>query len=131
MPAGGAPGPAPQRQGGDRSGWLFASWRHHGFVTNSSLTAIAADETHRDHAIVEQVLLQHAELNSGPLAHAQSGKFDANAGCLWLLVLACLAFNLLRAAGAAASTRHAKARWTTLRTQLIAVPPGSRPPPDG
>jgi len=95
---------------------LFASWRHHGFVTNSTLAAVAADETHRDHAIVEQVI---AELKSGALAHAPSGKFDANAA--WL-ALACLAFNLLRAAGVAASTRHAKARWSTLRTQLVAVP---------
>ena len=95
---------------------LFATWRHHGFVTNSTLAAVEADETHRDHAIVEQVI---AELKSGALAHAPSGKFDANAA--WL-ALACLAFNLLRAAGAAASTRHAKARWATLRTQLVAVP---------
>ncbi len=48
---------------------LFASWRHHGFVTNSRLTTVAADETHRDHAIVEQVI---AELKSGALAHAPS-----------------------------------------------------------
>jgi hypothetical protein len=95
---------------------LFASWRHHGFVTNSKLTTVAADETHRDHAIVEQVI---AELKSGPLAHAPSGKFDANGA--WL-ALACLAFNILRAAGVAASTRHAKARWTTLRIHLVAVP---------
>jgi len=83
---------------------LFTMWRHHGFVTNSTLTAIAADETHRDHAIIEQVI---AELKDGPLAHAPSGKFTANPA--WL-ALACLSFNLLRAAGAAASTRHAKAR---------------------
>ena len=78
--------------------------------------AVAADETHRDHAIIEQVI---AELKDGPLAHAPSGKFAANAA--WL-ALACLAFNVLRAAGAAASLRHAKARWATLRTHLIAVP---------
>jgi len=95
---------------------LFTTWRHHGFVTNSTLSTVAADETHRDHAIVEQVI---AELKNGPLAHAPSGKFLANAA--WL-ALACLAFNLLRAAGAAASARHARARWATLRTQLIAVP---------
>jgi len=59
---------------------------------------------HRDHAIVEQVI---AELKDGPLAHAPSGKFTANAA--WL-TLACLSFNVLRAAGAAASTRHARAR---------------------
>ena len=53
------------------------------------------------------------------MAHAPSGEFLANAA--WL-ALACLAFNLLRAAGAAASARHAKARWATLQTQLIAVP---------
>jgi hypothetical protein len=95
---------------------LFTSWRHHGFITNSTLTTVAADETHRDHAIVEQVI---AELKNGPLAHAPSGKFLANAA--WL-ALACLSFNLLRAAGAAASARHAKARWATLRTQLVTVP---------
>ena len=33
-----------------------------------------------------------------------------------------IAFNLARAAGVAASTAHARARWATLRTQLIAVP---------
>jgi hypothetical protein len=95
---------------------LFTTWRHHGFVTNSTLTTLAADQTHRDHAIVEQVI---AELKNGPLAHAPSGKFDANAA--WL-ALACLAFNILRAAGAAASHRHAKARWATLRTHLVAIP---------
>ncbi|MEO3939243.1 transposase [Dermatophilaceae bacterium Soc4.6] len=95
---------------------LLTMWRHHRFVTNCTLKTVAADETHRDHAIVEQVI---AELKSGALAHAPSGKFLANAA--WL-ALACLAFNLLRAAGAAASARLAKARWATLRTQLVAVP---------
>ena len=95
---------------------LFTTWRHHGFVTNSTLSTVAADETHRDHAIIEQVI---AELKNGPLAHAPSGKFAANAA--WL-TLACLAFNVLRAAGAAASPRHAKARWATLRTHLVAIP---------
>lgn len=95
---------------------LFTSYRHHAFVTNSTLSTVDADETHRDHAIIEQVI---AELKDGPLAHAPSGKFHANAA--WL-ALACLAFNLLRAAGAAASARHAKARWATLHTHLIKVP---------
>ena len=95
---------------------LFTSWRHHGFITNSALTAVQADEIHRDHAIVEQVI---AELKDGPLAHAPSGKFTANAA--WL-ALACVAFNILRAAGAAASVRHARARWATLRTHLIDLP---------
>jgi hypothetical protein len=95
---------------------LFTTWRHHGFVTNSTLSTVAADEAHRDHAVIEQVI---AELKNGPLAHAPSGKFTANAA--WL-ALACVAFNVLRAAGAAASVRHAKARWDTLRTHLVAIP---------
>jgi hypothetical protein len=41
---------------------LFTSWRHHGFVTNSTLRTVASDETHRDHAIIEQVI---AELKDG------------------------------------------------------------------
>ena len=55
---------------------LLTLWRHHGFVTNSTLTAVDADQTHRDHAIIEQVI---AELKDGPLAHAPSGTFTANA----------------------------------------------------
>ena len=97
-------------------GELFDTWRHPAFITNSTLNAVDADATHRDHAIIEQVI---AELKSGPLAHAPSGSFAANAA--WL-ALGATAFNIMRAAGAAASTRHAKARWATLRTQLITVP---------
>jgi hypothetical protein len=97
-------------------GELFDTWRHHAFITNSTLSVVDADETHRDHAIIEQVI---AELKNGPLAHAPSGSFAANSA--WL-ALGCTAFNLLRAAGAIASARHAKARWATLRTHLIAVP---------
>jgi len=101
------------KQGQDE---LFTSWRHHAFVTHSTLSTVHADEHHRDHAIVEQVI---AELGDGPLAHAPSGKFTANAA--WL-TLATIAFNLLRGTGAAASPRHAHARWATLRSHLIAVP---------
>jgi hypothetical protein len=89
------------------------------FISNSTLGAVHADELHRDHAIIEQTI---AELKDGPLAHAPSGKFTANAA--WL-ALAVTAFNLLRAAGAAASTRHARARWATLRRT-----PHRRPRPD-
>jgi len=48
------------KQGQDE---LFTSWRYHGFVTNSTLSTVQADEYHRDHAIVEQVI---AELKDGP-----------------------------------------------------------------
>jgi len=33
-----------------------------------------------------------------------------------------IAFNLARTAGVLASKRHARARWATLRTQLLNVP---------
>lgn len=45
---------------------LFTLWRHHGFVSNSTLSTVAADETHRDHAIIEQVI---AEPKNSALAH--------------------------------------------------------------
>jgi len=101
---------------GTAQGELFAAYRHHAFVTNSTLSAVEADQRHRDHAVVEQVI---AELKGGPLAHLPSGSYAANAA--WL-AHAVIAFNLARAAGVLASTRHGKSRWATLRTQLINVP---------
>ena len=73
-----------------------------------------ADERHRDHAVVEQVI---AELKDGPLVHLPSGKYAANAA--WL-ALAVIAFNLARAAATAAGIR--KARWATLRRRIIDIP---------
>jgi len=95
---------------------LFAAYRHHGFITNSTLSMVEADARHRDHAIVEQVI---AELKDGPIAHLPSGAYAANAA--WL-AHAVIAFNLARTAGVLSSKRHARARWATLRTQLINVP---------
>ena len=95
---------------------LFAEYRHHAVFTDSTLSMLAAEAAHRDHAIVEQVI---AELKAGPLAHLPSGKFTANAA--WL-VCAAIAFNLTRAAGVLAGAFHAKARTATIRTQLINVP---------
>jgi hypothetical protein len=57
---------------------LFAAYRYHAFITNSTLTAIEADRRHRDHAIVEQVF---AELKAAGWAHLPSGQYTANA--LW------------------------------------------------
>lgn len=107
-----------QRLAGDgtEQGELFTAHRHHGFITNSALSTIEADERHRDHAVVEQVI---AELKDGPLAHLPSGSYAANAA--WL-AHAVIAFNLARTAGVLASNRHARARWATLRTHLINVP---------
>lgn len=97
-------------------GELFASYRHHGVFTDTPLDMLEAEVAHRAHAIIEQV---HADLRSGPLAHAPCGSFAANSA--WL-VLTAIAFNLTRAAGALASLFHAKATTATIREQLIGVP---------
>lgn len=93
-----------------------AVYRHHAFVTNSAFGVVEADAHHRDHAVIEQVI---AELKQGALAHLPSGKKTANSA--WL-AHAVMAFNLARATGVLAGNRHARARWATLRTQLINVP---------
>jgi hypothetical protein len=102
----------PQHQAGQDE--LFASYRYHAFITNSTLTTVDADAYHRDHAIVEQVI---AELKNGPLAHLPSGSYAANSA--WL-AHAVIAYNLARALGVAAPG-HSHARWATLRRRLIHV----------
>lgn len=98
---------------------LFATWRHHAFFTTidpAVLDTIAADKTHRAHAIIEHV---HADLKSGPLAHMPSGHFQANAA--WL-ALAIITFNLIRAAGTICAGDHARATTATLRRKIITIP---------
>lgn len=98
---------------------LFDVWRFHAFFTTAEptiLDTVAADKTHRGHAVIEQV---HADLKNSALAHLPSGVFNANAA--WL-VLAVIAFNLTRAAGTLAAPDLAKATTATLRRKLIAVP---------
>ena len=100
----------------DGQGELFPDYRHHGVFTDSGLTMLQAEKTHRGHAIIEQV---NADLKAGALAHLPSASFAANSA--WL-VMAAIAFNLTRAAGTLASVFHAKATTTTIRRQLITVP---------
>jgi len=98
---------------------LFELWRFHAFFTTSDradLDTVAADKTHRAHAIIEQV---HADLKNAALAHLPSGKFTANSG--WL-ACAVMAFNLTRAAASLAGGLLAKATTGTIRRTLIAVP---------
>ena len=93
----------------------FAVYRYHAIFTDSAEPMLVAEATHRDHAIVEQVI---AELKNGPLAHLPSGRFAANAAWLALNVIA-----------------HNLARWTsriglgetlittkTLRTRYLDLP---------
>lgn len=98
---------------------LFDTWRFHAFFTTADpavLDTVAADKTHRAHAIIEQV---HADLKNSALAHLPSGVFTANAA--WL-VLAVIAFNLTRAAGSLAAADLARATTATVRRKLIHLP---------
>jgi len=104
----------PAASDGTEQGTLFATYRHHGFITNSTLSTIEADERHRDHAVVEQVI---AELKDNALAHLPSGSYAANAA--WVAI-AVIAFNLARASAVLAGM--AKARWATVRRKLINTP---------
>jgi hypothetical protein len=100
-------------------GSLFEVWRFHAFFTTTDpalLDTVAADKTHRGHAVIEQV---HADLKNSALAHLPSGVFTANAA--WL-VLAVMAFNLTRAAASLTEPKLAKATTATIRRKLIAVP---------
>src|SRR5690348_12254340 len=94
----------------------FAVYRYHAVFTDSAEPMLAAEATHRDHAIVEQVI---AELKNGPLAHLPSGMFTANAA--WL-ACATIAFNLTRAAAVLAGGGHTRSRTATVRAQLIHTP---------
>lgn len=93
---------------------LFDTFRYHAFITNSDLDKIQADQSHRGHAIVEQVI---AELKGGPLAHLPSGKFTANHAWAQLAVIA---HNLSRAASTAAGI--GRARMATLLRTIISTP---------
>jgi hypothetical protein len=95
---------------------MFAVYRYHAVFTDSPEPMLHAEATHRDHAIIEQVI---ADLKESALAHLPSGRFTANAA--WL-ACATIAHNLTRAAGALATAFHARARTGTIRTQLISVP---------
>src|SRR5690606_16652398 len=76
---------------------LFTTYRYHAFITNSTLDTITADQHHRGHALIEQVI---AELKNGPLAHLPSGNYAANAA--WASCAA-IAFNIARATAVAAA----------------------------
>ena len=107
---------------------LFDLWRFHAFFTTTppeQADTVAADKTHRHHAIIESV---HADLKHAALAHLPSGKFTANAA--WL-VLACMAFNLTRAAATISGGRLTKASTATIRRTLINVPARSNLRPAG
>lgn len=100
-------------------GTLFDQYRFHAFFTTAAhadLDTVAADKTHRQHAVIEQV---NADLKDSALAHLPSGHFGANGA--WLAA-AVMAYNLTRAAGILAGGAFAKARTGTVRRKIIHVP---------
>jgi len=56
-------------------GELFPAWRYHAVFTDSPFQTLQAEEQHRGHAVIEQLLADHGD---GPLAHLPSGKFTAS-----------------------------------------------------
>jgi hypothetical protein len=109
------PKQVPAGQAG-KQGELFAVYRYHAVFTDSGEPMLVAEATHRDHAIVEQVI---AELKNGPLTHLPSGVFTANAA--WL-TCATMAFNLTRVAAVLAGGHHVRTRTATVRAQLVHTP---------
>src|SRR3954469_8829378 len=112
--------PALNPKNSDGQETLFDSWRFHAFFTTTdpvTLDTVAADQTHRRHAIIANV---HADLKASALTHLPSGVFNANAA--WL-VFAVMAFHLPRAAATLTKTA-ALARATTapIRRKLVTVP---------
>jgi len=99
---------------GTEQGELFTAHRHHAFITNSTLAMLEADQRHRDHALVEQVI---AELKDNALAHLPCAKYAANAA--WV-ACAVIAFNLARATAVAANMPTA--RWSSVRKRVIDIP---------
>ncbi|GJF04264.1 hypothetical protein [Pseudonocardia sp. D17] len=73
-------------------GEMFSAYRHHAVFTDSPLAMLAAEASHRGHAIIEQVI---DDLKAGPLAHSPSGVFTANAA--WTVLTACLVPGLVEA----------------------------------
>jgi hypothetical protein len=94
---------------------LWPDWRHFAFLTNRTEPIAIVESEHRDHAVVEQVIV---DLKDQALAHFPSGEFNANGA--WT-VLGALAHNLLRwtqLIGLPGSTVRAA---RTLRRRLIAI----------
>ncbi|WP_026536453.1 IS1380 family transposase [Arthrobacter sp. H14] len=103
--------PAPKDQGS-----LFQTHRFHPVFTTSGLNTVAADKTHRAHAVIEQI---NSDLKNSALAHLPSGDFAANSA--WLTA-AVMAFNLTRAAATLTGKELAKATTPTIRQKLINIP---------
>jgi hypothetical protein len=95
---------------------LFTIYRYHALITNSTAELVAAEKTHRGHAIIESVI---ADLKSSALAHLPCKSFSANGA--WL-VAATIAFNITRAIGVLAKGKFTKAETASIRARIIDTP---------
>jgi hypothetical protein len=104
---------------------LFPIWRHHAFLTDTTLSTVDADLTRRRHAIIEQVF---ADLIDGPLAHLPSGRFNTNP--TWT-ILATITHNSPRAAccGQFDQSLPHTSPWRDPRRHLVTVPARLARPP--
>lgn len=99
-----------------RQAELFATWRHHAFITDLPGTTVELDEQHRAHAVVELAI---RELKAEGLAHCPSGHFHANGA--WA-VLATLAHNMIRWLHALGPNKPGLVVTKTVRRRLLALP---------
>ncbi len=100
-------------------GTLFDDHCFHAFFTTigaKALDTVAADKTHRQHAVIEQI---NADWKDSAVAHMSSGHFGANRA--WL-VAAVMAWNLAHATEILASGTLTKAKNATVRQKFIDVP---------
>jgi hypothetical protein len=95
---------------------LWPDWRHFAFLTNRTDDITIVEAEHRDHAVVEQVIV---DLKDQALAHFPSGHFHANGA--WT-VLAALAHNLLRWTQLLGLPDATVRAARTLRRRLVEVP---------
>lgn len=95
---------------------LFPDWRHFAFITNRTEDITIVEAEHRDHAVVEQVIV---DLKDQALAHFPSGHFHANGA--WT-VLAAIAHNLLRWTQLIGLPDTTVRAARTLRRRLVQIP---------
>ena len=106
----------PLNPAGADQGELLTAYRHHAVLTDSPMTLLQAETQHRGHAIIEQVI---ADLRTAPWpTYPRADSTQAARG--WSARPS--RSTSPAAAGALASTFHARAATATIRTQLIAVP---------
>ena len=95
---------------------LWPDWRHFAFITDRSEALATVEAEHRQHAVVELAIRDHKD---GPLRHAPSGHYAANAA--WC-VIAALAANLARWVALLGLEHATPQAAATLRRRLLVVP---------